>query len=175
MSRSVGMMIGDSLQLALGYADRMLKDVTPEMFARFAVVGDQTIQSNHPAFILGHLSLYGPRIVTQLGGDASTVTPPERFETIFSKDAACEDDPLGTIYPPMSEIVSQFKDGYQAALETLKNANDDQFQQPNPGTGRIVELFPTMGSMHAFYCGGHLMMHLGQLSAWRRMQGLGPA
>jgi hypothetical protein len=37
------------------------------------------------------------------------------------------------------------------------------------------ELFPTIGSVQAFYCGGHMMMHLGQMSAWRRMEGLGTA
>ena len=41
--------------------------------------------------------------------------------------------------------------------------------------GRMTELFPTLGSMQAFYVGGHIMMHLGQISAWRRMQGLGAA
>jgi len=26
-----------------------------------------------------------------------------------------------------------------------------------------------------FYLGGHVMLHIGQMSAWRRMMGLGPA
>jgi hypothetical protein len=39
----------------------------------------------------------------------------------------------------------------------------------------MTERFPTLGSVHAFYCGGHIMMHLGQMSAWRRMMGLGSA
>jgi hypothetical protein len=39
----------------------------------------------------------------------------------------------------------------------------------------MTELFPTIGSMQAFYVGGHMTFHLGQVSAWRRMQGLGPA
>ena len=175
MSRSVGTTIADSLQVALGYADRLLKDVNPKKFSRFAIVGNQTIQSNHAAFILGHLSLYAPRIVEQLGGATSSIAPPAAYETLFSKDATCQDDLHGAIYPQMSAVVNQFTMGYQAALGALRQASDDQFQQPNPGSGRIAELFPTLGSMHAFYCGGHIMMHLGQLSAWRRMQGLGPA
>ena len=32
-----------------------------------------------------------------------------------------------------------------------------------------------MSQVQAFYCGGHMMMHLGQMSAWRRMEGLGAA
>ena len=61
------------------------------------------------------------------------------------------------------------------AVNALREAKDETLQQANPGEGRMVELFPTIGSMHAFYAGGHMMVHLGQLSAWRRMQGLGAA
>ena len=175
MSRSLGTTIADSLQLSLSYADRLLTDVTDGQFARFAVVAGQSVVSNHPAFVLGHLSLYGSRIVSDLGGDTSQIDPPANFQDVFSKDATCQDDPDGTIYPPMDEIVAVFKTGYQAALEELRKTPDAEFQRPNPNEGRIAELFPTLGSMHNFYCGGHLMMHLGQMSAWRRMQGLKPA
>ena len=46
---------------------------------------------------------------------------------------------------------------------------------PNPAEGRMRELFPTLGSVHCFYAGGHMMSHLGQFSAWRRMEGMKPA
>jgi hypothetical protein len=57
----------------------------------------------------------------------------------------------------------------------LRSTPEDVFQQSNPAEGRMKELFPTIGSVQAFYCGGHMMMHLGQASAWRRMEGLGAA
>ena len=91
MSRSLGNVIADSLELCLGYSERLLKDVTPEQFARFAVVNGQTIESNHPAFVYGHLCLYGPRILSQLGQPGPTAPP--NFEAVFSKDAKCTDDP----------------------------------------------------------------------------------
>ena len=175
MSRSLGNTIADSLQLGLNYAERLLKDLPSDRFARFAAPGGQTVQSNHPAFILGHLALYGPRIVEQLGGDASALAPSAQLSSSCSKDAQCQDDPAGTVYPPMTEIVDAFFRGYRPALDSLRAAADDRLQQPNPAGGRMAELFPTLGSMQAFYVGGHLMMHLGQLSAWRRMQGLPPA
>jgi hypothetical protein len=40
---------------------------------------------------------------------------------------------------------------------------------------RSREMFPTLGAVVAFYLGGHVMNHLGQLSAWRRCLGLPPA
>ncbi len=175
MSRSLGNIIGDSLQLCMGYAQQLLAGVPAEKFGRFARVGGHVIESNHPAFLLGHLSLYASRIVEQLGQDATAITPSEQYQQLFSKDACCQDDVNGTIYPPMEEIVSTFMSGYEKALEVLRAAPDEAFAQPNPAGGRMTEWFPTIGSMHAFYCGGHMMMHLGQMSAWRRMVGLGPA
>lgn len=173
MARSIGNSIADSLQLSLNYADRLLKELPAGHFARFANVGGTTVESNHPAFILGHLALYGPRIAKQLGG--SPTLPPASFENVFSKDATCVDDPEGTIYPPMAEVVKAFRTGCEEAIAALRSATDDTMQQPNPAEGRMAELFPTLGSIHGFYAGGHMMMHLGQMSAWRRMAGLKPA
>lgn len=173
MSRSLGNIIADSLQLSLGYSERLLKDVPAAKFARFATPGGQVIESNHPAFIYGHLSLYGPRILKQLGLAGPAV--PDGFEAAFSKDAKCVDDPQGTIYPAMEKVTKAYFEGYQAAAEALRKVEDSVFQQANPLEGRMAELFPTLGSLQAFYCGGHIMMHLGQMSAWRRMAGLGAA
>ncbi len=173
MSRSLGLTIADSLQLSLGYAERLLTDVDASKFARLAAPGGQTVESNHPAFIYGHLSLYGPRILSNLGQEAPAV--PDGFEAVFSKDATCVDDPDGSIYPAMGAVTEFFFDGYKAAMEALKSTSDDTFQQPNPLGGPMAEKFPTLGSMHNFYVGGHVMIHMGQMSAWRRMQGLGSA
>lgn len=165
--------IHQSLQLSLGYAERLLTDITADQFARFATPGGETVVSNHGAFVYGHLSLYPSRILTQLGLETTPV--PAKFEELFSKDATCTDDPEGDIYPAMEEITSAVFDGYKSAGQAIVEASDETLQQPNPGSGRIVELFPTLGSMHNFYVGGHMMIHLGQMSAWRRMLGLGPA
>lgn len=173
MDRSLGNIIADSLELCAGYAERLLKDVTPEQFARYAEPGGVVVESNHPAFVYGHLSLYGPRILAQLGQSGPAV--PAGFEALFSKDAKCQNDPEGTIYPKMSEVTQVFFEGYKAAAAALRAAPDSAFAVPNPMEGRMAALFPTLGSLHTFYCGGHLMMHLGQISAWRRMAGLGAA
>lgn len=173
MSRSLGETIGDSLQLSLGYAERLLKDVEAAQFARHAACGDTSVASNHPAFIYGHLSLYAPRILADLGADAPAI--PDGFDTVFSKDASCQDDPDGTIYPAMDVVTAFFFEGYKAALTTLQSVSDESLQRPNSLGGRMTELFPTVGSMHNFYVGGHVMIHMGQMSAWRRIVGLGPA
>ncbi|MFM8378408.1 MAG: DinB family protein [Planctomycetia bacterium] len=173
MPRSLGNVIADSLQLSLNYADRLLKGIPADRFPRFAVVGGQTVESNHPAFVYGHLSLYAPKILHQIGSPAPPV--PEHFEIRFSKDAKCIDDRDLDLYPPMDEVVAFFLEGHRMVTGALRSTPDEVFQRPNPAEGRMKELFPTIGSVQTFYCGGHMMMHLGQVSAWRRMEGLGAA
>ena len=106
--------------------------------------------------------------------------PPEAYsrETAvwpFSRTATCQDDPDGKIYPAMEEVTGFFHASYREAAEVLRGASDDLLERPNPSEGRMAELFPSVGSMLAFYAGGHFMLHMGQMSAWRRMVGLGPA
>ncbi|MEP0426137.1 DinB family protein [Rhodopirellula bahusiensis] len=170
----IGQMIADSARLCVGYADRMVSGVSSEQFARFATVGGQVVKSNHPAFILGHLSLYPSRVVSELGGDASSIAPTEKYEALFSPQATCLDDPDGNLYPAMEEIVSKFTSAHAAAIETLLAADDSTFAAVNTNE-RMKSKFGTIGSMHAFYLGGHMMIHMGQFSAWRRAIGLGAA
>lgn len=170
----IGPMIAASAQLGLGYGERLLKDITPEQFGRFAQIGDTVIQSNHPAFIFGHLSLYACNVMDQLGVDSAAHQPTEAFKTAFSKDAQCQDDPDASIYPAMDEVTGAFFTSYKAAIDALNGADDDVFREANPNEG-MREKFPTKGAMLGFYVGGHIMMHIGQLSAWRRAMGLGPA
>lgn len=173
MTRSLGNVIADSLQLSLGYAERLLKNVPAERAARFAAPGGVVVESNHPTFIYGHLSLYAPKILRLIGHPAPPV--PDGFELVFSKDAKCVDDVDGDLYPALDQIVAFFLEGHRMTMGALRSTPDTKLEQPNPAEGRMKELFPTIGSAQAFYCGGHMMMHLGQMSAWRRMAGLGAA
>ena len=171
---NIGPIIAASARLGLGYAERLLTDVKADQFARFAKIGDTTIESNHGAFIYGHLSLYACRVIDGVGSDASRYQPSAAFLELFSKDAKCVDDPDGSIYPAMDEITSALLDSYRAAAEALENADDAVFLTENPNEAMRGK-FPTTGAMHAFYVGGHFMLHMGQMSAWRRALGMGPA
>ena len=171
---TIGPMIAASARLGVGYAQRLLQDVQPTQFARFAEVESTTIHSNHPAFICGHLSIYAPNIIEQLGGEVSELKPSATFLKLFSKDAECVDDPDGSIFPEMNVIVDALIHGYSQAADALEQAPDSLFHEVNPHEAMRAK-FPTIGAMHAFYVGGHFMFHMGQFSAWRRTAGLGPA
>lgn len=170
----IGSMIADSARLSVGYAERLIQGVRSDQFAQFAEVGGTKIESNHPAFVLGHLSIYPCRIVEDLGGDPSVIEPSAKYDALFSPTATCLDDPEGKLYPPMDEITQKFFAAHQVAIEALLQADDAAFVVENPNE-KMRGKFATKGAMHAFYLGGHIMIHMGQISAWRRAMGLGKA
>ncbi|WP_153558984.1 DinB family protein [Roseimaritima sediminicola] len=164
----------DSANISMFYIERLLRGVSSDQFARLAPGADGRVHSNHPAFIVGHLGLYAPRILSDLGHSDPALEPSEELVRLFDKDAVCQDDPDGTIYPAMETITERFFSGYQAALEAVRQVEDAAYAVENPNEA-MRERFTTMASMHNFYLGGHMMIHMGQLSAWRRMMGMPPA
>lgn len=166
--------IGESANVSMSYARRLLTDISADQFARLAPGSTGQVVSNHPAFVYGHLSIYASRILKDVGADAEPFVPSEKFVCLFSKDATCVDDPNGTIYPAMDVITERMLSGYEAVLEAIANVDDATYTAPNPDP-KMRERFSSMASMHAFYLSGHIMIHMGQVSAWRRMIGLPPA
>lgn len=162
-------------RMSINLAELMVKDVTPKMFGRKPHFAGTTIDTNHGAFIYGHLALYPARAMAILGKDATAIQPPSTYEPLFAAGKPCLDDPEGTIYPPMNEITSLYFKAYTTAADAIMSVPDDVFAQPNPREGRIKEMYPTIGGMINFVLGIHPMMHLGQMSTWRRCMGLGPA
>ena len=159
-------------RISLGLADRLLADIKPETFARKPRFGGTVVNTNHPAFVFGHLALYPARWLSDAGLDPKPAVTPVGFQ-VFAAGQECRDDEAGTIYPPMKEIVETFKRVHTAALDQLGTLSDDKLRAPNPREGRIREMFPTLDGVLMFYVTSHMMMHLGQVSAWRRCFGLG--
>lgn len=161
--------------LSLRYAEMLLKDVKPADFARFPSPGGKTIQTNHPAFVYGHLAMYPQRAMDMLGVSRGVTATPPAWEGLFKAGVECRDDPSGTIYPSMETLVSFHKAAYEAAVKAISEASDAQLSAANPVEGRMKEMFPTVGAMCSFIIAAHPMSHYGQVSAWRRCMGLGSA
>jgi len=162
-------------RITRSYAEMMLKDVKAEQFARLPSAGGKIIQTNHPAFVFGHLSIYPARICAMLGQQGAAVPNPPKFEELFGNGKPCLDDPKGTIYPPMDIITKHFFSAFDAALAVVGKTPDTDFNKPNPAEGRFKEMCPTVGAAASFLMSTHAMSHLGQVSAWRRIMGLGSA
>lgn len=163
--------------LSVGMAETQLKDVTPKIFARFpasASLAAGHIQTNHAAFVYGHLALYPSMLLGYFGLDPSKAPKPAGFDDLFAAGKECVDDPNGTIYPAMSVITEAFFTNHKVLLEMLPSVSDAVLAQPHPreqARGR----FPTLAHAATFMVTGHMMFHLGQVSAWRRAHGLASA
>src|SRR4051812_16778783 len=85
------------------FADKLLAGIKPEQAAskpRFETKAGLTIvDTNHPVFVFGHLSLYPARIMKFGGLDGSAVAAPAGWEDLFKAGVLCHDDPEGKIYP----------------------------------------------------------------------------
>lgn len=157
--------IEQCLSRGLMHAQKMFADIPDDKFAFAAVKG-----ANHPAFIVGHLSLYPNRVFTLIGREDLIEQLPG-WPELFQAGVPCLDDP--SRYPPKSDLDAAFTAGWQKVLNVLPTVGDDVFSRDNPIEGRFREIFPTVGTAVMFLCTSHMMMHLGQISTWRRALGLG--
>jgi hypothetical protein len=154
----------DCMKLNLGYAEKLLADIPVEKFAHMP---HPTM--NHPAFCIGHLALYPDKALTLIGRGALTA-PRADYEELFSHAATYVDD--ASRYPARDEIIAYFNERHRALMSALPDVAEATLQQPHPGPGRTAEMFSTIGSAVNFYMNNHVMLHLGQISAWRRAVGL---
>ncbi len=126
----IGSIIADAGGVGMRYAKRLLDGIPAERFARIASTAGQPVVSNHPAFNIGHLTLYPVKIVELLGKVVGPASAPAHFVALFSKDEKCEDDPAGTKYPAKEEIVSVFQRTYEAAFQALRASDDGLLLAP---------------------------------------------
>ncbi|MGI9013649.1 MAG: DinB family protein [Phycisphaerales bacterium] len=155
------------LRLALEYGKQLAADIPA---AAFTTMPHATM--NHPAFCFGHTSIYGDRMLSLLGRD-DLVQPRPTYTELFQFGAVCAND--ASIYPPKDDIMAYYIERYTAVADALPDVPDDKLAHPNPGSGRMKELLPTIGQMVNFLAGAHHMVHLGQVSAWRRAMNLPPS
>lgn len=166
---SYGAMFAPGARLMVSLADGLLKDVTPEMFAR----KPEGVDCNTPAFCLGHLAIY-PEMILEMLGEGDKAQDAERYKELFDHGKECEDDADASKYPPMDEVLERFKSRHEAAISAIERASDETLAKENPSEG-MRDRFPTVGGMCGFLLSAHVSFHLGQMSTWRRCMGLGSA
>jgi hypothetical protein len=144
------------------YCRSLVADTSDERMTEQPVAG-----VNHPAWILGHLAWAAARAVEQLGGQEML---PPAWTSLFaagSKPSASRD-----VYPSKDELVRAVEQAYQHLREAAA-ASPEQLSRPTTNP-RAKETLPTLKEVVAFLLTGHVGVHLGQLSSWRRMIGLPP-
>ncbi len=167
-------LIVHSARIASMYAQRLLAGIEPSTFARTPVVGGTLVQTNHPAWVFGHLATYPAKIGAMVGIASPALAAPAEFEERFKDGTQSLDDPAGTIYPAMDVVTKAFFSTHDALLDALGGI-DDALLLVETTEEKYRQRFPHVGSRLIFMCNNHVMMHLGQVSAWRRCMGLPPA
>lgn len=141
------------------YAQRLIADIPEEKFTYQPAEG-----MNHPAWVLGHLGFVADYALGIVGQPA--LCAPQ-----WSKMFGPGSKPAGT-HPGKDVLWSAFERGHRALLAAVPMITPEQAEAANPFTP-LLEIMPTAGDLLAHIMTTHEASHLGQLSAWRRMIGLG--
>jgi len=123
---------------------------------------------NHPAWIRGHLALTADFAAGLLGADKVL---PAAWQPLFgpgSKTSASR-----SVYPSKDVLLQAVEHGFERLRRKAATATPEQLSRPTTNA-RAKEALPTAKEMVAFLLTGHLGIHLGQFSSWRRMIGLPP-
>jgi DinB superfamily len=145
------------------YCRMLVGDIADERMAEQPLPG-----VNHPAWVLGHLAFSADRARGLLGAEKELPAEWTRQFGPGSKPSASRSD-----YPPKDELLRAVEKGFERLRQQATAATPEQLAQPttNPYT---KDALPTVKEGVAFLLTGHLGVHLGQLSTWRRMTGLPP-
>ena len=146
------------------YASKLVDDLTAEqMVAQPAA--DPNAPANHPAWVLSHLNVYLPIICSVIKGEAFEDPKTHKFG-MLSKPVAD-----AGVYAAKEQLVEVFIQGHEQVAELLGNADDSVFAQ-DVLLPRWKEIMPTAGITLPYLMLNHENGHLGQISAWRRIQGM---
>lgn len=147
----------------LSFAQKLVADVPDEQMAVQPHPG-----MNHAAFVLGHLSSSADFGTTLLGQQRQL---DKTWQSLFSPPAKPTTD--RSAYPSKQVLLDTLAAQHDRLSELFKAATDAQLAAQMPYE-KVRQRFPTIGDMFVFLLTGHESMHLGQVSAWRRAQGLPP-
>lgn len=163
---STASIINDCLRISTNYGKMLLEDIPAEQFTHMP---HPTM--NHPAWCVGHLAIIPDFGLAMMGFD-DRLDPRESWETLFNQHSECIAD--ASLYPAKDELVTHYVERHRALGKALEDVDEAVLRRENPESGRFKEMCPTIGATINFFSGGHHMVHLGQISAWRRAVGLGP-
>jgi hypothetical protein len=147
----------------LGYSRMLLGDIADERMAEQPIAG-----VNHPAWILGHLAWAADGTLARLGGQKAL---PDEWTTLFGSSS--KPSTLRNSYPAKEALQRAVDQSYEQFRQKAATATPEQLSQPTTNP-RAKQVLPTAKEMIAFLLTGHVGIHLGQLSSWRRMIGLPP-
>lgn len=121
---------------------------------------------NHAAWVIGHLAASGDTLIVLLGHQPTT---PENWQQLFGIFSEPVSD--ASVYPEPAQLLAALEKTHAKLAEIVPQVSDETWQS-RPALEPLAEHFPVLGPFAALILGAHESFHLGQLSAWRRVQGL---
>ncbi len=148
----------------LDYAPKLIADLSEEQ-----MIGQPAANlerpANHPAWVFSHLNVYLPIIEAIIKGKTFDDPKEHRFGMLShpEQDAG--------IYATKQELLDAFVDGHERVLELLEKSDDSVLGKP-VSLARWQPIMPFAGIALPYLMLNHENGHLGQISAWRRIQGM---
>jgi len=148
--------------LNLGYAKRLVAEIPDDQMAF-----QPAAHMNHPAWVLGHLACTADMLGAMIG--VKPVCPPP-WIGLFDWNSEPFSD--ASRYPSKAVLLKALEDAHAAVAAALPSVPETRWIEHTP-IEEVRGFLPTLGDCFVFVMAAHENMHLGQLSAWRRVQGMG--
>lgn len=128
---------------------------------------------NHPAWVLGHLIVVDYAFLTVLNGGQPQA--PAWIDDAVRATYGAKSEPVAdpAKYQRKQWYLERLAIAHEQVLAKLRTLKAEDLDAPHPDPARR-ERFPTVGHVVPFYGIWHESYHAGQLSTWRRVQGLPP-
>jgi DinB superfamily len=152
-----------SFNFSVGYLKSLLEGIDGDKMTHQPSPG-----MNHPAWIVGHL-VATMEFGAKLAG--ATYKAPDGWSDLFGMSSTPSDD--ASKYPDMATLLAELDKAVAAVTPSLESINSDALAAQMPDEG-FRKMMPTVGDGLTFLINGHITMHIGQLSAWRRACGMPP-
>lgn len=146
------------------YGVRLVSDLSDDQMT-LQPAPEGKAAANHPAWVLSHLNVYVPIIASLIEG--SVFEDPKDHQ--FGMQSKPESD--SSIYASKDELVEAFVSGHDRVTKALESCSVDCLERPMD-LERWKPVMPTVGIALPYLMLLHENCHFGQLSAWRRIQGM---
>lgn len=124
---------------------------------------------NHPAWVLGHLLQVEYAFLSLVTGKATPEWINDEWKAIYGGKSEPVSDK--SKYKPKQFYIEHLAAAREELIAGLKAMKPEDFHKPHPDPARR-DRFPTVGHAVMLYGTWHEAYHAGQLSTWRRVQGL---
>jgi hypothetical protein len=143
------------------YLERLVADLSDEQLTYSPIVG-----LNTPAWVIGHLTYTTDYLLKLL---QQPITYQDDWKKIFGASSKPGDVPAN--FFSKAAYLKEFTTASERLLAAVSATPADVYAQPNP-LMKPGSYFTTIGILTSHILTTHVAVHLGQISAWRRVCGL---